>query len=267
MARKIPPPYRGTTRPPFDRVAPDGRAYFDLLGPPHGLVKLYGSIVNLIDVCNVKQAQALRNKQTVVAAYWRGQVATLDAALAQFQNDLRNMEVEMAAKAEASVIHHIKRTQVRPDTSKSTHMVDNIVCRPVKTGTVPLGLVGIGEIAALNRTRRSRGGQYWSAQEFGTDAHVGRILPGYFMPGKVRPSQAEVQQQPEFRRQSRGRGTPAMVIKEPIHERGFLRRGIDDTGRLYKRKMATIEAKLIRALQKVAAAPPPLPVGPQQRRR
>jgi hypothetical protein len=247
-----------TTGPPGIGVgypAPDGNNYFEVLGAPQGLLQTYAGLQRAIERC---LGNAAKSKDPAVKAYWTGSAATLVAARRRFESRLQSLAVDTANVATAAVRSNIASTQVRPDTSSSTHMRDNIVSRPVATAR-PLGIVGIADMSALNRTKRSRGTPYWAAQEFGTDAHVGRILPGYFMPGRSRPSAAEFRVHPEFRRQSRGRGVPAMRVTKPIEERGFLRTGTDIAGAHRRRKLASIEAELVRVMTQVASTAPPVP--------
>jgi hypothetical protein len=251
-----------TTGPPGEYVgypAPDGHSYFEILGVPQGLLHTYAGLQTAIERC---LGNAAKSKDPAVKSYWAGSAATLVAARRRFESRLRSLARDTANVATAAVISNIASTRTgRPATSKATHMEGNILSRPIAMSR-PTGAVGIADMRVLNRTRRSRGKPYWAAQEFGTDAHVGRILPGYFMPGKSRPSAAEFRVHPEFRRQSRGRGVPAMNIQKPIEERGFLRTGTDIAGAHRRRKLATIEAELVRVVTQVASTAPPVPKPP-----
>lgn len=263
--------YSGPVTDPFRIRAPDGRTYFDVLGAPQGLVQMYSLVIQAIDKCRVeeRQAQALANAEKdaqrravrqQIVSYWRANGLRLDKALRDFRQALDRIARETAAVADARIVNHIDQTQVRPDTSRGVRMRDSIESRAVPTRP-ELGIVGIARVATLNKgTRRGGKGQpFWEAQEFGTDAHVGRIVKGYFMPGRSRPSAVQFRQHPEFRRQGRGKGVPAMKIGRPIEERGFLRKGVEDAGRYRARKLKVAERKLVGHLQAVASSRPPKP--------
>lgn len=238
--------YSGPVVDPFRIRAPNGRTYFDVLSPPHGLVSLYTVIY---DEIRFRQARAAASTDPTERAFWNGTARMLQVAIGNFERKLAALAVRTASVADQSIDRHIFNSQVRPDTSKARHMSDNI-----RSEAVPMrpegGVVGIAHVATLNRTRRGRkGAPYWEAQEFGTDAHVGRVVRGFFMPGRSRPSQAEYRHHPEFK----AGGGPPMEIQEPIEERAFLRRGIEDAGRYRSRHFLSIKADLGREMAKVMA--------------
>lgn len=149
----------------------------------------------------------------------------MDLVLHRLWRDLEKLAIKSSARADGLIRARIKKTQVRPDTP-GPHMIDNVLSRPLPS-TFPLGMVGIADIDVLDRTvnpRAPQAGPFWLAQEFGTRAHIGRKVPGFFQPGRSVASQGEFRVHPYFE-QSRGKGTPAMVIKRPIQARHFLRDG------------------------------------------
>lgn len=252
----MPSPYRGSvTGPPpgGGYRASDGRSYFEILGVPSGVERIYRALALIIRRCSQEEAAAV---DPAVRAYWNGWRLRFDKELGDFRLKLERLAIDTAVTADARTVEWIKLTQVRPDTSKANHMRGNIASRPLG-GRLPFGAVGVADIAVLNKTRRSSGGPYWEAQEFGSSAAVGRILPGYFMPGKSRPGDAPSRTHPEFRRQTTGRGVPAMVVKNPIEARGFLRRGVEDAGRYRERRLKTLEADLLRLAASFHASTPP----------
>src|SRR3954464_10682082 len=188
--------YTGPVTDPFRRKAPDGRTYFDILTPPRGIVQVYQ--VAYADIA-LRQRYAVAPGITAIEkAYWQSTALRLNRAIVRFEQRLGELALRTAAVADASIRRHIDQTQVRPDTTKQRHMRDNIRSRHVPLpGVAEAGIVGIADMSDLNKTARG-GGAYWEAQEFGTDAHVGRTVRGFFMPGRARPSQAEFRQHPEF---------------------------------------------------------------------
>jgi hypothetical protein len=50
-------------------------------------------------------------------------------------------------------------------------------------------------------------------------------VPGFFMPGGAKPSQAEFRQHPYFEQMPYARGMPALVRKRPLAARYYLRDG------------------------------------------
>jgi hypothetical protein len=248
--------YTGPITDPFKRLAPDGRTYFDILDPPRGIVALYRLTYAEI----TKRENFARAAATPVErVYWQGTALRLQNAIVKFERRLAALALRTATVADASIVRHIKSSQVRPDTGKAQHMHDNIRSRAIPTpgGLAELGLVGIADLAHLNRTTRGgHSGVYWEAPEFGTDAHVGRTVKGFFMPGRARPSQADFRVHPEL--QVTGRG-PKVTIGRPIQERGFLRNGVEDAWRFHGRQFQTIKADLAREFRAVKATSQPRP--------
>lgn len=259
------PPYHGVVTDPFRRKAPDGRTYFDILEPPSGLVQVYTTLAGEISLCRVEAARA---SDPVIRTFWTQKGALLDRANREFQVGLEKLALRTAVVADERIKRHIDTTRVRDPTSKSRHLEDNIASRAVNTA-LPLGIVGVAAIDQLDKTKRPSTGSYWEAQEFGSTAAVGRKLRGFFQPGNVPPDPSAFRDQAEFRLDARARRR--MVVKRPIEERGFLRRGVEDAGRYRSRQLQTLKNQLIRELRKARAMKPPpaslIPQRPQRRRR
>lgn len=259
--------YSGPVTDPFRRKAPDGRTYFDILNPPKGIVQVYQ--LTYADIALRQRYAVAPGVTPIEKAYWESTALRLSRAITQFEERLAALAIRTANVADASIRRHIDQTQVRPDTTKQRHMRDNIHSRHVPLpGVAEAGIVGIADMSELNKTTRG-GGAYWAAQEFGTDAHVGRTIRGYFMPGRSRPSQADFRTHPEF--QAAGRG-PQMTIANPIEERGFLRDGVEDAWNYRHRQFASIKAKLMQEITAVARtgkprSPQVLPIGRTRPRR
>jgi hypothetical protein len=110
--------------------------------------------------------------------------------LAEMWAEFEKLGVQAAAKADEAIRLHIRQTQVRPDASGRLNK--SIQSRPLPS-SFPVGAVGFADIdeldkGTINPTAPTKGA-YWRAQEYGTAAHVGRIVPGYFSfgggPGRV----------------------------------------------------------------------------------
>lgn len=167
-----------------------------------------------------------------IAAYTaRGDVvdaAATRAILNDVWQQFERLGPRAAAKADEFIRARIASTQVRPDASG--RMRGAVISRPMPS-TFPAGALGIADLDELDRQvvnpTATGAGSYWRAQEYGTTAHVGRRVPGYFQPGQSRPSAAEFRVHPYFGAVLGARGTPAMVIKRPLEARHFLRDGAD----------------------------------------
>jgi hypothetical protein len=248
--------YGGPVTDPFRVVAPDGQTYFDILHPPVGMSALYNQTVALIDAC---EARATAATDPAVKAYWEATTVRLSRAVVTFREAVIKLGRDTAVVADERAVSWIHRTEVgRPTTSKPEHMEEHIVSRPLLPRP-ELGGVGVADVRVLDRTRTTgfRGKQtYWEAQEFGTDAHVGRIVPGFFQPGNARPSSAEFRVHAEFQQMAYSKGMPAMRIMRPIKERGFLRHAVEDAGLYRLRRFETIKRKLIAELDKVGQGAP-----------
>jgi hypothetical protein len=245
-------PYSGPVSDPFHRLGPDGRTYFDVLDPPRGLGQLYGVLVAHTRTFGVEAAAA---NYPAAKAYWNGWRLAFQKGIVDLEVTMAKAAVEASLVADAVAKNVLKATQVRPDTSKAKHLEDTFFSRHTPTPVVELGVVGLFDEGALSQASRG-GGIYWEAQEFGTDAHVGRVVRGFFQPGRARPSQVDFRVHPEFQAQK----GPRMTIRRPIQERGFLRRGVEAA---WKRRDTRIiaarreVAKLLRAFKASSVPPPP----------
>jgi hypothetical protein len=187
--------------PPFyARVEPD-------LDLANGYAHLLTAIASLTAKGRTAEASAVR--------------AVLSETVGQF----RLLGTRGAAKADIFIRNELRQSQVRPDASGS--LAGAVQSMPLTT-RLPGGGVGIASIEALDKGARDPNypaKSYWRAQEYGTAAHVGRIVPGYFQPGQSRPSAGEFRVHPYFDPVLRTRGTPAMVITRPLRARYYLRDG------------------------------------------
>jgi hypothetical protein len=244
--------YSGPVVDPFRIPAPDGQVYFDVLTPPSGLLPLY---VVLATHVRAFQSEVAAANYPAAKAYWSTWALRFQKGIVDLEGAMRAAAIEAAQVADSVAKQQIAATQVRPDTSKARHMEDNLVSRRIGVGAAELGAAGIFDISVLDRTAQG-GGTYWEAQEFGTTAHVGREVKGFFQPGNAAPSQASFRSHPEFQA---GRG-PKMTIRNPIMERGFLRTGVEAAWRARDvriRQAAKKVSKLIADYRRSVAPPPP----------
>lgn len=237
--------YSGPITDPFRIPAPDGHVYFDALTAPVALAPIYVGLATLITRC---RAEAARHTDPAYRAFYTGWATRFDATAKLLRTQLAAIGVQTAAVADQSIKRHIKSTQVRPNTSKADHLGDQIVSRHIAQ-RVEGGAVGVADVRVLDKAQQG-GGTYWEAQEFGTDAHVGRQVRGFFMPGRSRPDQGSFRVHPEFQA---GRG-PRMTINRPIRERGFLRRGVEDAGNFRARRYASLDARVRAEIDKFIIA-------------
>lgn len=272
-------PYVGPVTDPFRIPAPDGNTYFDVFTAPLGLIPVYRGLAAIITRIEKEEINAKANARRALTpqerAAWNVYAAFWGAWLVRFQllshllvSQLAEIGRQTAVVADQSIRRHIKSTQVRPDTGKARHMEDNIFSRHIPQRAEGAA-VGIADISILDKTRRSnKGGTYWEAQEFGTDAHVGRTVHGFFMPGQARPSQGSFRTHSEFQA---SRTASKMLIQRPIQERGFLRQGIEDAGAFRLRRLNTLEQKVRREIDKFISAArgvrAPLAVTPRRPRK
>lgn len=193
------------------------------------------------------------------AAGLRAEAAKLRLVLLRLWEDYEKLGARASAKADAFVRSRLRNTQVRPDASGRLRSA--IRSRPLPVGAgglgglLPAGAIGIVDLDELDRLvvdpddRQKR--PYWRAQEYGTSAHVGRIVPGYFQPGSADPSAAEFRVHPYFKPVFYTRGTPAMLIQRPLRARHFLRDGTADAVVWHRQRSVAINAHALAVLRTV----------------
>jgi len=142
----------------------------------------------------------LRGTQLQTAA--EATVAELRAAYVDFNDGLAVAARRASVEAMKAMRERLDATQVRPETDASPHLRDLLVARPLTVGKIETGMVGVADVAELDRAINPRTpsyGTYWRAQEYGTGqgevpSQVGRVLFGYFMAaggGDPTPPQAQ----------------------------------------------------------------------------
>lgn len=123
-----------------------------------------------------------------------GVLPQLLKAYAQMNRDLDELAVASAADAKKKIQAYLKLTAKRPAAGDGQpHINSLITCRPLhRFSGIATGEVGVADEAVLDKAvdpLYPGAGEYWRAQEFGSTAHVGRIIRGYFYgPGFSNPT-------------------------------------------------------------------------------
>lgn len=170
----------------------------------------------------------------------------LQQAYAIFNRNLDRAATIGAQAAARGMKGVLKQTQLRPDTDRKPHLRELLHSKPA---VIPglrgfaTGSVAIGDIDQLEKAIDPdfpQHGSYWRAQNYGTTAHVGREIHGFFHgPGgsMSRPLAAlagggTMQHDPMFSPSSkisgpRGGGGGRGMIRVPLKPRHFIERGRD----------------------------------------
>lgn len=161
----------------------------------------------------------------------------------------------------------LRRRLVRPETA-GPHLSSRIHSLPLPT-ELPAGAIGYGDIGQLDTAidpDYPESGSYWRAQEYGSDAAVGRIVVGFFQPGFAAPSEGEFRRHPYFTAAggfdaARGRlpgeegSAPAMRIKRPIPAKHFLRDGAVEAVAEHESQMQRLQSDAIDAMLAATGGP------------
>lgn len=188
---------------------------------------------------------------------------------ARLSAELAAMEAAIAVQTEADVhegtqlIKETLRSRLVREQTPGPHLGGRI--RSVATPTVvPAGAIGYGDIDELDKAidpAYPEDGTYWRAIEEGSDAQVGRILPGYFQPGFRAPAGSEFRQHPFFTPASQmgflgaGDSAPLMRIQKSIDAKHFLRDGSATAAAEHDGNMRRIQSDAADALLAATVAP------------
>lgn len=189
-------------------------------------------------------------------------VNELDRLYERFNRDLDRVAQTSAARATRAIKRKLAETAVRPETDKPRHLADMIKSRRANVARgVGTGAVGVADIAELNKAVDPdfpRGGTYWEAQEYGTFAHMGRRITGYFYGGGAPiapPREAQFRVHAAFspgdlltgpRGGRGGRGT----IRRPLMARRFIRDGADSARDAWRAAVTDVEDDFLRDLHR-----------------
>lgn len=223
-------------------AAPDGRVYFEVLGPPRGLLDGY----RVLDATMTR----LRASRSAVDRAQFVQVANIVRFLKAELDVIAN---QTAAAATANIQRHIQATAVRPSAGRSrpVRLADAIVSRPLPS-VLPTGGVGIAELAELDKVVGTDNQPFWRAQEFGSDHIVGARVIGFFQPGQAKPDAAQFRQHADFVQTPYSKGTPMMIVRQPIEERGFLRQGVEDAALVRQTRLRTVQSQTVASMRAAA---------------
>lgn len=186
----------------------------------------------------------------------------LDRLYAQFNIDLNTAASTSAARATKAIKQRLAVTRVRPETDKPRHLADMIKSRRANViSGIATGAVGIADVAELNKAIDPdfpSGGTYWEAQEYGTFAHMGRQITGYFYGGSAPiapPRGAQFRVHAAFspeglltgpRGGRGGRGT----IRRPLMARYFIRDGADSARDAWRSAVSRAEDEFVSGLRR-----------------
>jgi hypothetical protein len=197
--------------PPYEELSPDGRRYFKLLGVSSHLIRMYELLLEASDLAAVRPG-----------AGGKAQALQIDLLIAEVRTEVEAAARRTASFADDAIRSQIEQTRVRPPTIgvKNSHssLLGGVLSRPVESILPGGGAVGIADIeelihATLAPSTNSQTPYYWRAQEFGSD-HL------------VRPEPSQFRRHPVFEVRGKGEGkSHKMVVRNPIEERGFLRKG------------------------------------------
>jgi hypothetical protein len=232
--------------------------YFQRLDPPDGLGQGYVALLDAMDTWELRALAASNPTERVTMLAKREE---LRRVLEQMWKSYDRLGVDGPRRADQIIRRFIRQTAVRPPTSG--RLESGILSRALPTAW-PAGAIGVADIerldlTAVNPNYHGKGKKsYWRAQEYGYSGAVGRIVPGFFMPGRSRPSAAEFRNHPYFERAGvdpatgkSPKGTPAMVITKPIRARHFLRDGTAEFIAWREREMSRINRTAINRMANI----------------
>ena len=238
--------------PPYEELSPDGRRYFKILGVSPHLIRMYELLLEASDLAAVRPSGT-----------GKAQALQIDLLIAEVKRSVEAAARTTAVEADKIIRDFIEETRVRPPTTGvkpgHTSLLAAVHSRPVESILPGGGAVGIGDIdqlihGTLMPSTNSQTPYYWRAQEFGSDHLVGHTLYGVFQPGEAAPSGAENRAHPYF--EVRGKGeSPSykMVVRNPIEERGFLRKGVSEAAAFRRGLHKDTEALAVDRMRRIAA--------------
>lgn len=238
--------------PPYEELSPDGRRYFKILGVSPHLIRMYELLLEASDLAAVRPSGT-----------GKAQALQIDLLIAEVKRMVEGAALRTATEADKIIRDFIEQTRVRPRTTglKPTHtsLLDAVHSRPVESVLPGGGAVGIGDIeelihGTLAPSTNAQTPYYWRAQEFGSDHLVGHTLYGVFQPGEAAPSGAENRVHPFFEVRGKGGGASyKMVVRNPIEERGFLRKGVTEAAAYRRGLHKDTEAIAVSRMRKIAS--------------
>lgn len=191
----------------------------------------------------------------IVAAYTAAgnpvAAARAEAVLRKMSAEFTRLGTRGAAKGTELIRQRLRITSVRPPTSGI--LEGAITSRPLPSFP-PAGNVGVADMDELDRqvVNPRTGGTYWRAQEYGLPvSYRGKPAPGFFMPGRSRPSMNEFQNHPYFEQMPYARGMPALVRTRDVPARHYLRDGSKAYEAWHIAEQNRIKAEAVKAVLRI----------------
>jgi hypothetical protein len=205
----------------------------------------------------------------------RARAVLLRSAYVDYVDELRVIAREVAQLAHRSIVEEEKRTRVRPDTHDPSAEGGNERLETWLGYSDPIPELP-GSVAVNDMRKLDRHVPWWWTNEAGFSGHIGRVVHGFFydagFTGASRPNPAEFREHPLFRAEgpqresgfrkdgklpprSTPKGTrPGMLIKNPIPERRFVRRGAEIAEREWHSRVQRVRSAFIAKVDSIAAA-------------
>lgn len=195
----------------------------------------------------------------------------LRVAYARFNDDLTAVARETARDAQRFMREELDASKRRPGTGAKggRHLKGALVARPeFPVGKLATGVVGIADVERLDAVVNPLGpqyGPYWRTQEYGSTAHVGREVYGFFTRSGYgepfsKPDSARAGRDPIFvpgrtlhQLGARAGSGPSsqgglggkLTIRNPIRPRHFIRAGANAARAEWLRGIAEAEQRAI----------------------
>lgn len=195
-----------------------------------------------------------------------GIVRLLKASYRKFNADLDELARRTSAEAVTAMQERLDQTERRRNTGVRPHLRSRLHARPLDIGgPFATGAVGIADEDLLDKLvdpLYPADGPYWRTQEFGSTAHVGRQIRGYFFDPGGRGPKAPARgytgnraiAQPLFTPSSKqqgpqgGRGGKG-TIRVPIRARHFIRDGAKQAEANWRVGLRRIERESLAAIR------------------
>lgn len=203
-------------------------------------------------------------RRTPLEPVAQGIVDDLTLAYNTFNRNLREAAEVAAAQAMVGMKARLEQHErpVGPRTPASNY----VVARPLNTGNLETGMVGVGEIEELKRIRNPDGyGTFWRALEYGTGqngvpSQIGRVLLGVF--GMSNPSAPDAQYaggrgpHPVFLSKTKLAGSLAAqsgfgTIGMEMRGKHFIKYGADEAAVKWRENIAAAQDRALKAIEAI----------------
>lgn len=215
--------------------------------------------VALLDAIDLHLARAAGTRDPVAKEAHKRKAKQVTEVLRTMQAGYRRLGTRQAAQADQMIRNRLASTAVRgPTTGRLERAIKSI---EIPTPAAwPAASIGVASIEELDRGAvNPRGkGRYWRSQEYGLPVLPQRPAPGYFdssvgAGNYSAPDPGQFRNHPYFEQMAYTKGMPALVRKQPLAARHFLRDGTNDfiAWRLSERRR--IEDRAITELRRINA--------------